>query len=127
MTERVHIAHPGTPSWELDRVWLAESYCQAVAEEIRSSPYRLWRSIDPAKYSEVATMLDQLLRDRTRSVMLVATEGDRHIGYFLGLVKDCVAETPPRVGYVNGVYVIPEKRSGGVGSRLLDRGMVQLE
>ncbi len=119
---KIYRTFPGTATWTRDREWLAQSYCEAVAEEILHSPCRDWRQIDRQRWPEVAAMLESLLRETSRSALFLAAEGENYSGYFLGLVKDCVAETPARVGYVNGLYVVPPHRSRGVGGLLLEAG-----
>ncbi|MBI4239276.1 MAG: GNAT family N-acetyltransferase [Deltaproteobacteria bacterium] len=113
---------PDIPSWAEDRAWLAEAYCDAIAEELTHSWVQTIRRVDRNRRDEIMDMLSPLLLQKDRACLLVARHAAARVGYFLGLVKDCVAEVPAAVGYVNGLYVATEYRRLGIAGHLYTEG-----
>lgn len=121
-TITIQRAGPQTSAWAEDRAWLAEAYCDAIAEELTHSWVQEVRRVDRTRQGEITEMLGPLLQQMNRSILLIARHAQKRIGYFLGLVKDCVAEDPAAVGYVNGLYVVPEYRRLGIAAHLYTEG-----
>lgn len=107
-----------------DFLWLVEHYARAVAEEMAVTPLKDVRRFDVSRIEEIVDVLVHLLANKNGTICLLAKVRGRCVGYFLGLTKDCPAEEPPRVGYINGLYVTAEMRRDGIGQKLLDAGVV---
>lgn len=103
--------------------WVQELYVLAVTEELSYSPAGAHRRLDPSRSRELAHALESLISDSNRCCLLMAFEGSLPIGYFLGVIKDCVGEDPSRMGYINGLYVLPAARRKKVAQSLLDAGV----
>ncbi|GEM_PF-5774241 len=119
-TVRVHL---NDALWQQHRRWLIEKYCEALTAETAATVAKDWRHIDVTKISEIAAALTTLIADQGNVCLLWALENELPMAYFLGVVKVCVGEVPGAIGYINGLYVAPHKRGGGVGQQLLDHGM----
>lgn len=113
---------PSTPSWKEDLNWVSRIYLEALGEEISHSPFSNKRQVNIEKQEEVLQMLDALLQRPHECSLFIATLHENRIGYFLGLTKYCLAESPSRIGYVSGLYVLPSYRHAGCGQALLEAG-----
>lgn len=120
--ETIRRVTPADPDWPQSRDWFVEAYFQAVTEENQQSPVRQWRHCDRTQTPQLVHLVEQMLAVPDRACLLFAQAGGETRGYFLGWVKEGVAEQPGRVGYVNGLYVAPAWRGRGVGQRLLTAG-----
>ncbi len=118
----IHRSHPGYPEWKTDLHWMSDAYLKALEEEILTNPARSFRRIDPSKKYQVIELFEGLLLQTDQSCLQIACFKDKRIGYFLGMIKNCIAEIPPRIGYVNGLYIEPQYRNQGIGQKLLDQG-----
>ncbi len=112
-----------SPLWHDDMHWLTDAYCQAIGEELTYSQTILARSVDLTKKQDVYQMMVGLNPRLDQTCLFIAMTADVRIGYFLGMIKPCLAEIPDRIGYINGVYVLPEWRGRGIGQSLLNEGM----
>lgn len=122
MSLRIYRTWPMATSWKKDQEWLSDVYGHAVSEEMEHSPYAGSRKIDFSRKHEVSQMLEKLLFEEHHACCYIAEDDHHKVGYFLGMIKDCLAEIPDRIGYINGLYVIPEKRRLKVGQELLESG-----
>lgn len=109
-------------SLQEDLDWMSSVYCDAVAQEILQNEGKRWRRVDREKRKSVSDTLEKLIRRPDSGCLLVALQGEQRVGYFLGMIKECLAEEPSRIGYVNGLYVLEEQRRLGIGQRLLNAG-----
>lgn len=114
---------PSSESWKADLDWTTQAYIQAVTEEINSGPLRGKRSVDSTRIENIHQHLENLLYQTESTFLLIGTKNSQRIGYFIGFIKECLAEIPPRVGYINGLYVEPSYRSQKVGSALYDEAL----
>ncbi|MBF0492343.1 MAG: GNAT family N-acetyltransferase [Deltaproteobacteria bacterium] len=119
-TRRVFLS---SPSWKEDFNWFLQNYTKALAEENHHHPLLAWRKIDPSRIEELRFSLETLLAQTEEACLLLAEWEGIQIGYFLGLLKTCLAEDPSRIGYLNGLYVSPEFRQKGVGKSLYQEGL----
>lgn len=118
----VYRSDPSKAGWREDIDWMSSVYCDAVSNEIQQTEARDLRHVDPHKKWEISEMLEKILLRGSLGCLLIAEKEGQRVGYFLGMVKDCVAEIPSRIGYVNGLYVIGPYRRQGIGQRLLNEG-----
>jgi hypothetical protein len=58
--------------------------------------------------------------DNPESIYLIAYDGKKPAGFFVGWVGNKPYSKPRRVGVAQELYVVPEKRSGIVGMRLME-------
>ncbi len=105
--------------------FLVSSYFYALDEENKSSLNRELRRTDISKKEQLKSYLEQLIGMEQHACIFIAkdTSTAKCIGYFVGVVKECLAEIPSRMGYINGLYVNPESRRKHVGQLLFDTGM----
>jgi ribosomal protein S18 acetylase RimI-like enzyme len=102
--------------------------CQLAVELVRQHV-----GYDPARYqppADVAAAYAELFAyqiGRPESVVLVADDGGRVVGYVFGAVEapSLVALTG-RAGWVHDLYVAPAARGQGTGGRLLDAAVAAL-
>ncbi len=109
--------------WDRWCDWFLDVYFSAVEQEIQKGASHAWRRVDRTRRSELKAAFQCLLSRPDEVILQFAFMEDEPIGYFLGLVKECVAEIPAKVGYINGLYVDPSRRRLGVASRLLESGL----
>ncbi|QQR81088.1 MAG: GNAT family N-acetyltransferase [Deltaproteobacteria bacterium] len=109
--------------WAQCYSWFLDTYFLAVEDEIKKGSARSWRRVDRSQRDELKKVFENLISQKDKTCLLIAFEGDQPRGYFLGIVKDCVAEIPSMVGYINGLYVDPSKRRQKVASRLYEKGI----
>ncbi len=121
-SEAITRTTPARKSWSEDIAWMASIYCEALSEEIMLNEGRQWRRVDSTKKNEVVEILRRILENENVGCLFIAKHEGRRIGYFLGMIKECMAEEPSRIGYVNGLYIVEEFRNSGVGQRLLEAG-----
>lgn len=100
--------------------WLAVSYLQAVHEEVQHSWLKDHRLIQIDMMTEVVAFFEQCCQNLQHYHILLGQLDKKNVAYFFGLIKDNIAEIPKQTGYINGLYVIPEKRNHGLGSILLN-------
>lgn len=123
MTElRVYRSWPAVSSWTEDQRWVSETYVRAVSEEMAQTPEPHLRKMDTSKIEDVSSMLEKLLIQVNQSSLFIAEVRGERAGYFLGMIKECLAENPDRIGYINGLYVVPECRRSRIGQELLEAG-----
>lgn len=118
----IHRSEPESATWRDDLAWMCSQYLEAISEEISQSEGRRWRRADPGRSHEISEALSKILVCPESGCLLIASHGPERMGYFLGMTKDCIAESPSVVGYINGLYVRPPYRSQGIGRRLLRAG-----
>lgn len=121
-TEKIFKLNTHDALWKDFHPWFVDAYYSAVKEENEHSQAHKFRSMDEHARESVSEMLQAVVRDESRACLFSAQVENKWVGYFLGMIKDCLGENPGRVGYVNGLYVAPSHRSTGIGQRLLDRG-----
>ena len=85
-----------------------------VKESDLPYPYMDDSEVDKAMF-EILSMLDN-----PDSLYLVAYDGKKPAGFFKGYVGDKPYSKPSRVGVAQELYVVPEKRAGIVGLRLME-------
>jgi ribosomal protein S18 acetylase RimI-like enzyme len=115
---------PDQMHWAEDLSWVVSIYRDAVNEEISRSGASQWRSTDKSKDPEIKAMLHNIASQAEDTCLLVAKKNEKCVGYFLGVIKDYLAEIPSQVGYVNGLYILPQYRRMGIGQKLLDLGLL---
>ena len=110
-------------SWAKCSEWFLETYFLAVENEISKGAARTWRRVDRSQKSELQSTFEALLSQNEKTCLWVAFQDETPVGYFLGLIKDCIAEIPRQMGYINGLYVIPSLRRHQIGSQLYAKGL----
>jgi len=105
-----------------DLEWMSSVYCDAVAQEILQNEGKRWRRVDREKRKNISNTLERLIQRPETGCLLIALHSDERVGYFLGMIKECLAEEPSHIGYVNGLYVVDGQRRLGIGQRLLNAG-----
>jgi GNAT superfamily N-acetyltransferase len=61
-------------------------------------------------------------------IHLIAYDGKKPVGFFLGYVGDKPYSKPTRVGVAEELYVVPNKRGGPIGLKLMQQaGRIALE
>ncbi len=111
-----------SPHWPSDLAWVTSIYYEGMNEEIEQSPASQWRKMDLHRDREVSRFFEELVSREDRSCLLFVEVDQRRVGYFLGMIKDCLAETPAQMGYINGLYLLPSYRKMGLGQKLLNEG-----
>lgn len=101
--------------------WISEQYIRAIEEESHFTA-GVSRKVDPNGKWQVKQALSQILSAPHQAFMLLASHAEIKVGYFLGLIKYCVAEIPSQIAYVNGLYVIPEYRKQQIATQLVLSG-----
>lgn len=119
----IRAVSPDDADWHARLAWLTESYCAAIEEELSHSWLRTHRRLERARRGEISDVLARLVAEPTCAHLLMVDCAGAPVGYFLGLVKPCVAEDPHIVGYVNGLYVVPAFRRRGIADQLVRRGV----
>ncbi len=114
---------PQSPLYAYALRWFLSIYPAMIQEEINATPMRGTRRYNPQKESDLRHFLEQLLIAEEESCLLVVYHQKKPMGYFLGYLKHCIAETPEKVGYINGIYVLPEYRGQGIGQKLYAEGV----
>ena len=103
--------------------WMAQGYIFALTEEMKNSSLRHVRRVEPDRVNEIYSLLSQLVQVPDKACLLIAHNQSELMGYFLGFLKDCLAETPAQIGYVNGLYVLPPFRRQQVAQQLIENGL----
>ena len=119
---KIFQTHTALTSWKDDLEWLVSVFCDVISEEILQSGAKDLRAVDRSRSAEIHAMFENIGRHTDSACLLMAVAEEKHIGYFLGVVRECLAEIPSRIGYVNGLYVLPSHRRQGIGQKLLDEG-----
>ncbi len=119
-TRRIFLS---SSQWAEDFNWFIENYLKALHEENSHHPLLAWRKINPLRIDELKTSLENLLAQTQESCLIFSECEGRRSGYFLGLLKNCLAEDPAQVGYLNGLYVTPEYRQKGIAKLLYQEGL----
>lgn len=125
MSFTIHRLLSESPDYLSIMEWLSESYQKAVAEELASHPKISERQIDLSKKSEVKYYLETLIADKGQNCFLILKNQDKKpCGYFFATIRDYLGETPPKVGYINGIYIEPALRHQQLGQKLLDEALL---
>lgn len=103
--------------------WFLDTYFRAVEEEIQKGAAKSWRRVDRTQEDHLKKVLENLLSQKNQTCLYVAFIAEKPVGYFLGLVKECVAEIPSKTGYINGLYVESLWRRQGIASQLYQQGL----
>lgn len=120
---------PGLPDLASHIQFLCSSYFDALTEENQTAPMGCFRKVDRQEGGKLSSYFSELVASDDYACLLIALDSFNRspMGYFMGVVKECMAETPSRVGYINGLYVLPEERKRGIAQSLFDQGMAWFE
>lgn len=118
LTYKLHNRHSAADKDLISNLYTL--YAQACEEELKESTTSKWRKLNPEKMEDVKFMFEIMLKNDEEYFFLTVQHENNYVGYFLGFIKHCLGETPEFVGYINGIYVMPQFRRSGVGRCLVD-------
>lgn len=81
------------------------------------------RAADGAQADDVAATIAHVCAVPQSACLLIAEVDQQRAGYFLGVIRENIGETPRFIGYVNGLYVLPTFRRGGIATLLARAGL----
>ncbi len=105
---------------------ISEMYLTALEEENSHAPMGELRTVNKNQKKDIESFFFKLLSPEleNQACLFISQNSSKEIvGYFLGMIKECLAETPDRIGYINGLYVTSDHRKASLGRQLLAHGL----